>query len=145
MTPVGITTVFILLLPKKIYPCFPPLQEYVNVGTYISLPFDLTTLYFLSLFISKRMPAVKLLLASLMYILETVDSFRLPVSLKMIFAFGWFFRQRMRNTDSPRYVPSRSSNSASFKWGKFGHSKKRYRYIYIRYIYYMYAWIYIII
>lgn len=28
-----------------------------------------------------------------MYILEIVDSFRLPVSLKMIFAFGWFLER----------------------------------------------------
>lgn len=50
----------------------------------------------------------------------------------------------MRNTDSPSYVPSRSSNCASFKWGNFGHSKKKKKiWVYIRYIYYMYACIYI--
>lgn len=49
--------------------------------------------------------------------------------------FWMIFRQRMRNTDSPSYVPSRSSNSASFKWGNFGHSKEKKRYGYISDIY----------
>lgn len=54
--------------------------------------------------------------------------------------FWMIFRQRMRNTDSLSYVPSRSSNSASFKWGKFGHSKKK---IWIYMIYILYVCLYI--
>lgn len=45
---------------------------------------------FLVLIYFKEDACSEVTLASLMYILETVDSFRLPVSLKMIFAFGWF-------------------------------------------------------